>query len=82
MANHHHLQRASTVSSTTLDNIEKLCLNDSAVDDYENPVTWHKKYKVHDGHLTKDVLFDNMDMKNIIDDQYGDDKPEYIRWKL
>ncbi|XP_025203134.1 uncharacterized protein LOC112600180 [Melanaphis sacchari] len=54
------------------------------VDGYENPVAWRKRYKVC-GDQSKDVLFDNLDMKAITQDQYGmqhDTYPEFIKWKL
>lgn len=50
---------------------------------YENPVAWHRRYKTRVDQLKKDVLFDNLDMKNITSDQYsGNVKPEYIKWKM
>jgi len=65
----------------------KLRLNNSApendfVTGYENPVAWHRKFDVPRDQLTKDVLFDNVDMKYTTLAQYQSDKPEYIKWKL
>lgn len=52
------------------------------VEGYENPVAWYEKFKINKNQLTKDVLFDNKDMRDITLAQYGSDKPEYIKWKL
>lgn len=50
---------------------------------HENPVRWHETFNVSKEKLTKDVLFDNEDMRDITLAQYdGDDKPEYVKWKL
>lgn len=57
-------------------------VNDFADGDYENPVAWYKKYNVASDRLSKDVLFDSMDMKYIALAQYGRNQPEYIKWKM
>ncbi|XP_026813262.1 uncharacterized protein LOC113553894 [Rhopalosiphum maidis] len=54
------------------------------VDGYENPIAWQKRFNVC-GDQSKDVLFDNLDMKAITQGQYGmqhDTYPEFIKWKL
>lgn len=57
-------------------------VNDFAGLEYDNPIAWHRKYKKTSVRLTKDVLFDNVEMKYITLAQYGSDRPEYIKWKL
>lgn len=58
-------------------------LGSDFVDGYENPVAWHRKHNIRNDLLPKDVLFDNIDMRNITLAQYGeDDMPEYVKWKL
>lgn len=72
------------------DEFGKLCIDPSdgpvRVDDfvvgYENPIAWHRDCRVSKEKLTKDVLFDNMDMRDITMAQYDHEKPEYIKWKL
>lgn len=57
-------------------------VNDFAGSEYENPVAWYRKYKKDNCRLTKDVLFDNVEMKYVTLAQYGCNQPEYIKWKL
>ncbi|VVC25425.1 Tetratricopeptide-like helical domain [Cinara cedri] len=53
------------------------------VDGYENPVAWYRRYKVPRDKMTNDVLFDNIDMRDITLAQYDSgDKPESVKWKL
>ncbi|XP_050435571.1 uncharacterized protein LOC126842576 [Adelges cooleyi] len=65
--------------------LQKLCLKGGAVEfvtGYENPVSWHRKHHVPREQLSKDVLFDNLDMKSMTLAQYYGRIPEYIKWKL
>lgn len=83
-------RRAAIPPPWIADGLRGLSLNAAAeeepndfVEGYENPVAWHKQYKVRRDHIEKDVLFDNQDMKDLILGQYhGTDQPEYIKWKL
>lgn len=52
------------------------------VDGYENPMAWHKKFVVRSDEKKKDVLFDNIDMRDITLAQYGSEQPENIKWRL
>lgn len=63
-------------------NKNTLIVNDFAGSEYDNPMAWHRKYMKAGVRLTKDVLFDNVEMKYVTLAQYGYDQPEYIKWKL
>ncbi|KAF0762900.1 Uncharacterized protein FWK35_00020951 [Aphis craccivora] len=74
----------STTICQEFENISLSSATEKFVNGYQNPVAWQKKFKVC-GNLSKDVLFDNLDMKAITQDQYGmehDTLPEFIKWKL
>jgi len=83
---HSEQKNGRAVSPVADDFASKLRLNGVPANDfvvgYENPVAWHRKFNVPSEQLTKDVLFDNVDMKTITLAQYELDKPEYIKWKL
>ncbi|KAE9544722.1 hypothetical protein AGLY_000264 [Aphis glycines] len=82
--NSEYLIDPSTTICQEFENISISSTTEKFVDGYQNPVAWQKKFKVC-GNLSKDVLFDNLDMKAITQDQYGmehDTLPEFIKWKL
>lgn len=65
------------------ESLGKMCspATEDFVDGYENPIAWHKRHKVS-GDQLNDVLFDNLDMKSITEDQYRQERTEYVKWKL
>lgn len=65
--------------------VERLGRSDEDDDEYrcENPMRWHEKFGMGKVKPTKDVLFDNEDMRAITLAQCdGENTPEYIKWKM
>jgi len=87
MADNSVHQPIADKSTNLCETFEKICsipATANYVDGCENPVAWIKRYSVR-GDQSKDTLFNNLDMKSVIQEQYGmqhDILPEFIKWRL